>query len=185
MAKEKNTKPPEEGKMTIYDYEQKYTKRQNVRGAKLVLHLIAAAVGILLFFCLFSVTVKVWEFNQYVGIAATVVSVLLYVFLFIVPLIKIVKTESFTVNVNAKTARAAQKHNKRLRREVADKIIDLTAKVEGVGWYDSAVVGALAIAVKAGDEVAIKRTLTNLYTGCIKKSAHDLILKSAEGKLLF
>lgn len=165
--------------MTIYDYEQKYTKRQNVRGAKLLLRLIAAAIGIFIFFCLFSVTMKIWEINQYAGIAAAVVSALLYIFLFIVPLIKIVKTDSFIVNVNAKTARAAQKHNKKLRREVADKIIDLTAKVEGVGWYDSAVVGALAIAVKAGDEEAIKRTLNNLYSGCIKKSAKDLILKSA------
>lgn len=166
-------------KMTIYDYEQKYVKRQNVRGAKLLLKLAAAAIGVFIFFCLFSVTVKVWELNEYAGYAMIAVSVLLYIFLFIVPLVKIFKTDFFEVNVNAYTARAAQRHNKKVRRNIADKIIDLTASVEGVGWYDSAVVGCLAIAVKAGDEQGIMRNLTALYTGSVKSSAKDLIFKSS------
>lgn len=166
-------------KMTIYEYEQKYVKRQNVRGAKLLLKLVAAAIGVFIFFCLFSVTVKVWELNEYAGYAMIAVSVILYIFLFIIPLVKIFKTDYFEVNVNAYTARSAQRHNKKVRRNIADKIIDLTSKVEGVGWYDSAVVGCLAIAVKAGDERGIMRNLTALYTGSVKSSAKDLIFKSS------
>ena len=126
MKKNKDAKPSEDNKkMTIYEYEQKYAKRQNLRGARLVLKLLAAALGVLIFA------------HMYAGIAGTVVAVILFICLYIVPLVKIMKTGYFEVNVNAKTARAAQKHNKRVRHEIADKIIEVTSKVEGVGWYDS------------------------------------------------
>ncbi len=167
------------GKLTIYEYEQKYVKHENVRGAKLILRLIAAAIGVLIFFCLFSITMKVIDVNLYAGAGVGAACVLLYIFLFIVPLVKIIKAPQFVTNVNAKTARAAQKHNKKVRAEIAGKMIDLTAKVEGVGWYDSAIVGRMAISLKAGDEQGVKDALTELYTGCIKKSAKDLIFKSS------
>ena len=66
--------------MTIYEYEQKYTRRENVRGAKLLLRLIAAAIGVFLFFCLFSVTVRVYEMNMYAGIGAGAVELFIYTY---------------------------------------------------------------------------------------------------------
>lgn len=48
----------EDKKLTIYEYEQKYTKRQNVRGAKFILHIVAAALGVFIFFCLFSLFIS-------------------------------------------------------------------------------------------------------------------------------
>ncbi len=180
MKKNKDAKPSEDNKkMTIYEYEQKYAKRQNLRGARLVLKLLAAALGVLIFAMLFFVVKDLWAIHMYAGIAGTVVAVILFICLYIMPLVKIMKTGYFEVNVNAKTARAAQKHNKRVRHEIADKIIEVTSKVEGVGWYDSQVVGALAIAVNSGDEEGIKLSLTELYTGSVKKSAKALISKSS------
>lgn len=182
--KKKNAEQAPE-KMTIYDYEQKYSRRQNIKGARLLLGLFAAAIGVFLFFCLFSVTMRIFELelpaniNIYLGSGAAVVSVLLYIFLFIVPLVKILKLNYFITNVNAKTARAAQRHNRQVRHGLADKIIDLTAKVEGVGWYDSEVVGRLAIAQKTGDEKALSGCLSELYSGCVKKNAKDMILKTS------
>lgn len=167
------------GKLTIYEYEQKYTKRQNVRGAKILLKIIAAAIGVFIFACLFFVALRVYEINEYAGYGAAAVCVILYICLFIVPLVKIIKSPYFIVNVNAKTAAAAKKHNKRVRREIADKIIDFTAKVEGVGWYDSVVVGELAINLKASNDKGVMRCLTNLYTGSVKKCAKDMIFKSS------
>lgn len=172
-------KESESGKMTIYEYEQKYAKRQNVRGAKFLLRFIAAVIGIFLFVCLFFVTMRVYDMNEYAGYGVGAACLILYVCAFIVPLVKILKTGYFITNVNAQTARKAQKHNKKLRHEIADKIIEVTSKVEGVGWYDSEVVGRLAIAVKAGDEAGLKRCLTELYSKSVKKSAKDLIFKSS------
>lgn len=167
------------GKLTIYEYEQKYTKRQNIRGAKILLNLAATVIGLFLFACLFFVAKNVYDINQYAGYAAAGVCLILYIVLFIVPVVKIMKSPYFITNVNVHTASAAQKHNRKVRREIADKIIDLTAKVDGVGWYDSATVGELAIAVKAGNDKGIMNVLTKLYTGSVKKTANDLIFKSS------
>jgi len=166
-------------KMTIYDYEQKYVKRQNVRGAKILLRVIIAALAVFLFACLFFVSLRVWEINEYAGYGAGALCLILYIVLFIVPMVKLMKSEYFIVNVNAKTARAAKNHNRKVRRDIADKMIDLTGKVEGVGWYDSKIVGEMAIAVKTNDDKKIMNCLTELYTGCVKKSAKDLIFKSS------
>ena len=177
MSKKKKTES--DGKLTIYEYEQKYTKRENVKGARLLLGLIAAAVGVLLFFCLFSITMRVFDLNKYAGYGVAGASVVVYIFLFIVPLIRILKTDYFIVNVNANTAAAAKSHNRKVRRNIADKIIDLTGKVEGVGWYDSETVGKLAIAVKTNNDKAIMEHLTALYSGSVKKSAKSLIFRSS------
>lgn len=180
MKKNKeNNKENSIEKMTIYDYEQKYVKKQNMRNAKWILTLIASLIAVFLFFCLFSVTMKVWEINEYAGYGAAAASVLLFIFLYIVPLCKIIKSNYFVTNVNAYTAREAKKHNRKVRRDIADKIIDVTAKVEGVGWYDSKVVGEMAIALKTNDDKGVMNSLTELYTGSVKKSAKDLIFKSS------
>lgn len=168
-----------DGKMTIYEYEQKFSKRENLRGARLLIKLIAAAIGVFLFFCMFSVTMRVFDINTYAGIGAAAVCVLLYIFLFIVPLVKIVKMNYFIVNVNAQTASFAKKHNQKVRHELADKIIEVTSKVEGVGWYDSETVGKLAIAQKTGDERGLSDALAALYSGSVKKNAKDMIFKTS------
>lgn len=87
-----------------------------------------------------------------VGVGAGVLSVVIFVCLYIVPLVKILKSDYFITNVNAKTAREAQKHNKKVRHDIAAKMIEITATVDGVGWYDSAVVGEMAIALNTGNE---------------------------------
>jgi len=172
-------------KMTIYEYEQKYSKRQNSRGARILLKAVAAAIGVLIFVCLALLCLKIVElFDDQsvrigVGVGAGVVSLIIYILLFIVPLVKILKSDYFITNVNARTARDAQKHNKKVRRDIAKKIIEFTASVDGAGWYDGAMVGALAIAVNTGDEEGVKAALTELYTGSVKKTAKSLITKSA------
>ena len=168
-----------DGKLTIYDYEQKYVKRQNVRGAKFFLRFFAAIIGIFLLAILVFVTLKLFDFNKYVGYAGAGVCLLLYILLYIVPVVKIFKMSYFITNVNAYTAAKAQRHNKQLRRNIASKIIDLTSKVDGVGWYDSQVVGRLAIAVQTGNDEGIKQALTELYKGSVKKSAKELIFKAS------
>ena len=167
------------GKLTIYEYEQKYTKRQNVRGAKFLLRLLAAIVGVFLFAILALISLDVYKINEYVGYGVAGGCLLLYIFVFIVPVCKIMMSDYFITNVNGFTAREAQRHNKKLRHDIAEKIIDLTAKVEGVGWYDSKIVGQLAIASKTGDEEGIKHNLTALYEGSVKKTAKDMIFKSS------
>ncbi len=175
----KGKKVAQDGKMTIYEYEQRYVKRENARGAKVIIWLACAVIGVFLFVCLFFLALRIYEINEYAGYGVGAACAILYIFVFIVPVVKILRTGYFVTNVNAQTAARAKRHNKKLRREIADKFIDLTAKVEGAGWYDSEAVGRLAIAVKTNDEEGIKRVLTELYSGSVKKTAKDIIFKSA------
>ena len=166
-------------KMTVYDYEQRYSKRENVKGARLLLGFAVGVIGVFLFVVLLLLFFKVYDINEYAGYGVGAVCLLVYIFIFIVPLVKIFRTGYFVTNVNAYTARKAQRHNKKLRREIAKKIIDFTAKVEGVGWYDSETVGKLAISLNAGDNEGIKNNLTALYNGSVKKTAKQLIFKAS------
>ena len=165
--------------MTIYEYEQKYTKRENVRGAKLFLTFMGTIIGLFLFVLLAMFTVKMYEFNEYVGYGVGFVCLIVYIFAFIVPVCKLLRSGYFMTNVNAYTASKAKRHNKKLRHDIAKKIIDLTSKVAGVGWYDSETVGKLAIALQAKNEKGVTENLSALYAGSVKKSAKELILKSS------
>lgn len=196
MAKKKELPAPQETekqppaqeaekKLTIYEYEQKYVKRQNVRGARFFLRFMATIVGVFLFIMLALVTLDVYKMNEYVGYGVGGVCLLLYICIFIVPVVKIMRSDYFMTNVNAFTAKKAQRHNRKVRHDVADKIIHLTASVDGVGWYDSETVGKMAIALKAGDEEKLKAAMTELYKGSVKKSARSLIFKSSMRSAMF
>lgn len=166
-------------KMTIYEYEQKYSKRENARGAKTFLTFTVTIIGVFLFVLLAMFTVKMYEFNQYVGYGVGGACLIVYIFVFIVPVCKLLRSGYFITNVNAYTASKAKRHNKKLRHDISQKIIDLTSKVDGVGWYDSETVGKLAIALQTKNEDGVKENLSALYTGSVKKSAKELILKAS------
>ncbi len=181
-ADEPTAQPPEDAgrkKMTIYEYEEKYVKRQNSRGAALIVKLIATLTGVLLFACLFSIAYRVYEINMYAGIAAAAVCLVVYVFLFIFPLVKILKTDYFRTNVNSRHAAEAQRHNRRVRKNIAEKIIDFNASVDGAGWYSDEAVTRLEAAFRLGDDEGIKRELTGLYKGSVKATARSIIGKAS------
>lgn len=165
--------------MTIYDYEDKYVRRQNSRGARFFMFILVALVGIFLAWCLLSITMQVWELNEYAGYVAAAVAVLLYIFVYIVPVVKIYRSDYFMTNVNRRHAFRAKRHNRRVRRNISEKIIDFNASVDGAGWYDDKIVADMEVALKSGDDKALKAALTLLYNGKIKKTAKDIIFKCA------
>ena len=167
----------EEKKMTIYEYEERYVRRRNVKGARLIIGIIAGVIGVFLAWCLLSITLQVWNSNQYAGYAAAAVSVVLFVLLFIVPLVKILRMNYFQTNVNAKHASAAKRHNRRVRREIAAHMVDFGMRVENAGWYDDAILGELETYLQRGDDEGIKRALTALYAGKVKKTAKEYIFR--------
>ncbi|MGN0824152.1 MAG: YcjF family protein [Candidatus Coproplasma sp.] len=167
------------GKMTIYEYEEKYVKRQNVKAAKTFLYIFIVFIAVIFIWCLFSISKALYDMHPYAGYAAAAVSVLIFILFYIVPIVKIFRTEHFITNVNYKSAAKAKRHNKKTRYEVASKIVELCNTVAGVGWYDSLTVEKLEAGVKFHDDAVIKEQLTALYTGSVKKSAKQVILQSS------
>ena len=174
---EKDGETPQEQKMTIYEYEEKYVRRQNVRGARFLIGLLAGVIGVFMGWCLFSFTMQLYNLHPYAGYAAAVVSVLIFIFVYIVPLVRILRSDYFITNVNAAHAGKAKRHNRRVRRSIAEKMVEFNNSVAGVGWYDDKLVGDLAKALRTNDDASIKLTLTALYKGKVKKTAKDIIFK--------
>jgi len=162
-------------KMTFDEYKEKYTKPENTKAIKFGLFMFLATVGIIVFTCLLLVVLKVFEINEYVGYVAIGVAALMFIFLYIVPVIQIHKHRPFITNVNNRTVRNAQKHNRQLRNEISDMMIDFVAKVEGLSWYDENLVGKLAIARQTHDDIEVKTLLTQIYDTGVKKQADKLI----------
>lgn len=177
--KNRNEQKRQSEKMTIYEYEEKYVKSRNERGARLLIWVIAGVVGAFLAWCLLSVTLQVWALNEYAGYAAAGISAVLFVLLYIVPLVKIFRLDYFRTNVNAAHAPAAKRHNRRVRFSIAQRMVDFGARVDCAGWYDDAILSEMAAYVAAKDDEGIKRSLTAMYSGRVKKTAKDYIFRYA------
>lgn len=174
-----------ENKMTIYDYEEKYVKRQNTKGIKFLLHLLIVLIGVIIFTCLFLLTLKVYEIQEYVGYGVGIVSIFLYIMFFIVPVAKIMKSDYFITNVNRKHAREAKAHNKKVRLNIAEKIVDFNESVSGAGWYDNDKVVELEAALYKKDDKRIKNALTDLYNTSVRKTAKEIIHGAARRAALY
>lgn len=174
-----NTQAAQEQKLTIYEYEEKYVRRQNAKGAKLLIGLLAGVIGIFIGWCLFSFTMQLWNIHPYAGYAGAAVSVIVFLLVFVLPLVKILRSDYFITNVNAEYAGKAKRHNKKVRRNIAEKMLDFHHSVSGIGWYDSKSMDDLKFALRTNDDVLIKNTLETMYQGKIKKTAKDIIFKCA------
>lgn len=165
----------EEKKMTLAEYEEKYSKRQYTKLAKSLTAIFAAVIGVIIFACLFFVVLKFFEIDKIAGYVASGVAVIVFIFVYIVPLVKIRKVEAFSINVNKYNAKEAKKHNKKLREDIATKMIDFTESTDGVGWYNSSLVGNLALALQTKNDEKLKATLTEIYDKDVKKTANSII----------
>lgn len=165
----------EEKKMTLEEYQKKYSKPQNVKAARTFLFIFAAAIGIIVFVCLFFVVMRLFELHKIAGYCGIAIALLIYIFVYIVPLVKITKTKAFITNVDSRNAKEAQRYNRELRNEIADKMIDFTANTEGVGWYNTERVGRLAIARQAKNDKDVKKTLTEIYDTDVRSISNKMI----------
>lgn len=165
----------ENNKMTLEEYQEKYSKSENSKAIKFGLVLFVASIGVIVATCLLLVVLRVFELNEYAGYASIAVAVLIFIFLYIVPVIQIHKYRPFITNVNSKNARHAKSYNKKLRNDISDKMIDFTSKVVGKSWYDEVAIGKLAIARQTSDDKEVKSLLTQIYDTSVKKEANKII----------
>ena len=165
----------ENNKMTLEEYQEKYSKTENSKAIKFGLVLFVASIGVIVATCLLLVVLRVFELNEYAGYASIAVAVLVFIFLYIVPVIQIHKYRPFITNVNSKNARHAKSYNKKLRNDIGDKMIDFTSKVVGKSWYDEVLIGKLAIARQTSEDKEVKSLLTQIYDTSVKKEANKII----------
>ena len=169
MAKNDNKK------MTLEEYQKKYSKPYNEKAAKSFLFIFAAAIGIIIIFCLFSICYKIYDINNIAGYISIGIAVLLFLAIYVIPLFKIKNTRSFITNVNSDNVKEAKKYNKKLREDIADKMIDLSEKATDISWYNEEKIGKLAIARQTHNDELLKNTLTDAYKTDINKACNKMI----------
>lgn len=164
-------------KLTIYQYEDKYVEKESYKNAKLIVQLIIAVLGVFLFIGLLNITMSAYELNQYFGYFVGGVSVIIFIFCYIVPIAKILGMKAFKIDVTKYNASKAKKYNKALRKSIAEKMVDYTKTVDGGSWYSSEQTGLLELALKTNDDEKIKLALTSIYSTDVNKTAKDMIFK--------
>ena len=166
-------------KLTIYDYEKKYSSGVNTKRIKFFTILFLSGIGVILFIMFALLSLRIYDYNQYAGYISMGLFLIVYVLIYVVPLVKIQSLKSFEVNVNSKNARAAKKHNQELRNELADKMIEFTNNVDGANWYPSEKIELLETARLSNDNEAIKSVLNDLYNKDINNKSKQIIFKYA------
>ena len=84
-ANAKPATPATPTKMTIYEYEEKYVKRENVKAARVIMYLLVALIGVIFAWCFFSISKSLYEIHPYAGYGGAAVSVVLFILFYILP----------------------------------------------------------------------------------------------------
>ena len=86
--------------LTLEEYQEKYSKPENLKKVKLFVYIGVLAIGIIIFTCLFFMVLRVFDINEIAGYISIGVAVLIFTFAFIVPLIIINKEKAFITNLS-------------------------------------------------------------------------------------
>ena len=169
----------EKKKITFQEYKEKYTKFENPTNVKTILFIVIAALGIIVAVALALLTLRLFDINNIAGYIGIGVSVLLFALLYVLPILKIFAKKAFITNVNERTASSAKRHNKKLRNEIADMMIDYNESVDGASWYNEELVNELIDARHNNNDLEVKRLLSDIYGGDVKKQANKIIRNTA------
>ncbi|MGE4342314.1 MAG: YcjF family protein [Bacilli bacterium] len=172
-------KKQEEKKITLEEYQKKYTSTENIAAAKTFLFILGAGLGIIIATALFFVVLRLFEIHEIAGYCGIAAAILIFILFYIVPLTKLKNMPSFKTNVKGMNARRAQKHNKKLREDIADKMIDVTLQTEDISWYSDSLVNQLAVARQIRNDGKLKETLTEIYKKDVKNAANKMINRTA------
>lgn len=173
----KNQQPK---KMDLYEYEEKYVNKQNYKNVKTFIYLVLTALGILVAVTLVDFSYKSYQLNQYLGYGVIAISVLVFIFFYLVPCCKLMNVKSFEIDVSRHNVKKAIKHNKSLRKELAEKFVDFNKNVENGSWYSSEKMDAIEYALLSKDDELIKTALTDVYQTDVKKQGSKLVFNTAK-----
>lgn len=168
----------ENKKLTIYEYEEKFSSKENNERAKKVFLVVVFALGALLLTAMFSLFKDVYDMNVYAGYVVGGLEILAFIFFYIAPIVKIKGKQKFEINANAYSVKKAKKHNQKLRESLAEKIIDVYLNAD-CNWYNSERAERLIKAKFNKNSQEIKESLAEIYQTDVKKAGKDIVLKSA------
>ena len=166
-------------KDSIDDYEEKSIRDEDKSAVSYVLKLVIAVFGLFIISLLLGISDRIRSFNQVAGIVSLVIFAILFIYFYIRPIVKIYNMQYFESMGHTKNSKWANKHNEKMRKKIAERIINFNQHVSGADWYDEKLVVLLRAAVKNNDNKKIYEILTKLMNGSILKASNKIIVTSA------
>lgn len=166
-------------KDSIDDYEEKSIRDEDRSAISYILKLVIVVFGLFIISLLLGISDRIRSFNHIAGIVSLVIFAILFLYFYVRPIIRIYRMQYFESKGHTKNSRAANRHNERMRRKIAERIINFNQNVEGADWYDEKLVTTLRVAVKNNDNKRIYDILTKLMNGSILRASNKIIVSSA------
>ncbi len=172
--------------LTLSEYEDKYSSKVASKRSTLIFNLVVLLIGVFLFICALIFFKEMYEIHKYLGYGSIGISAILYIALFIAPVVKLKRMRRFEVDVTAYTAKRAKRHNDRIREELANQIVEMYVMTEGsASLYSSKNIETLLDAKKARDKKKLITALNTIYLDDVKPAARDIIKKCSLKSALF
>ena len=166
-------------KDTIDDYEEKSIRDEDRSAVSYVLKLVIVVFGLFIVSVLLGISDRIRSFNHVAGVVSLVIFAILFIYFYIRPIIRIYSMQYFESMGHTKNSKLANRHNEKMRRKIAERIINFNQHVPSADWYDEKLVALLKVAVKNNDNKKIYEILTKLMNGSILKASNKIIVTSA------
>lgn len=166
-------------KMTLEEYQKKHKNPKNIENAKRFLTIFSTAITLAVITCLLFIVLRLFEIHEIAGYVGIVLAIVIFIFAFFIPINKLRNMKTFMTDVDETNVRQAKKYNKKLRAEIADKMIDIDTNADILDWYTKENIGKLAIARHTKNDEDVKHILTEIYQTDVKKASNKMITKAA------
>lgn len=166
-------------KMTLEEYQKKHKNPKSIENAKRFLTIFSTAITLAVITCLLFIVLRLFEIHEIAGYVGIVLAVVIFIFAFFIPMNKLRNMKTFMTDVDETNVRQAKKYNKKLRAEIADKMIDIDTNADILDWYTKENIGKLAIARHTKNDEDVKHILTEIYQTDVKKASNKMITKAA------
>lgn len=176
----KNTKkeyPTVPKKMTLEEYKKRFRRNEGTAAARSIGAILATTVCVVGFCCLFSIPLKLWDINEIAGAIGFAVAAVLFVILFVIPLIRLRKKHPFLLNPTEENLEDVKKKNRETLRSVAVNMVDLHEKTENDTWYSDGnieKVKAALITADTADLTQLREALGMTYSTDVVKAAKKI-----------
>lgn len=162
----------------IHEYEDSNIREEDQKSKSFILHLVIVLCGLFIVSLLLNISDRLKSFYVPLGYISLVVFTILFIWFYIRPVWLFFKMDYFELN-SSKETKIVKKHNAKVRKNIAKKIIDFQSNVKNSGWYDNDSVVKLNNALKDNDNDLICKYLTLLMNNSVKNASNKIIVNSA------
>ena len=163
---------------SIHEYEDDNIKVETRKSISYALESFVFICGLLIISLMLSISISLKNINLYLYYISLVVFLVLFIWFYVRPIVLIIKMDNFEIDREKDTS-IIRRHNTKVRKNIAKKIVEFQKNVKKSNWYDQSCVDKINEALNKNDDGLIYKYLTELMNRSIYKASDRIIIKSA------